>query len=93
MSIGKWPIVVGTEYDDDGPQLLCNARIRGLPCGAAINGACLDDLHADLAEHVKSATLGPDSFRADVMKQMELNRARGVTSEALIGMGFLDPPD
>ena len=63
VEAGSWPVTVEVEYDDDGPQLVCNGyversdrllgdRVFRLHCGSAIWGETLDELRVSLQAHI-----------------------------------------
>jgi hypothetical protein len=56
-----WPLRVDVQYDEDGPQLLCDAYVtRTLPtgtviaesCCTAIYGSSLSELRHNLEQHI-----------------------------------------
>jgi hypothetical protein len=73
---GQWPVRTGTEYAEDGPQVLCDAwttrtiitgKVIREPCGTAIPGSTLDELRSALEQHM-SNTRHTESPYATIMR-------------------------
>jgi hypothetical protein len=66
--LDEWPVTVGTEYDEDGPQLLCDAYVTRTIvtgtviaelCRTAIRGSSLSELRRRLEEHTRIRHVDP----------------------------------
>jgi hypothetical protein len=59
--LDAWPVKVDVEYDEDGPQLMCDSyvtrttvtgRVVAEPCRTAIHSSSLSELSHQLGEHI-----------------------------------------